>query len=517
MHSVLPVRAAQYLRMSTEHQQYSIENQSASIQRYADANNLFPVVSFVDTGKSGLTLKNRLGLAQLLQVVLSGNAQFEAVLVYDVSRWGRFQDIDESAHYEFVCRSAGIPVHYCTEPFRNDGTTVDAILKSVKRMMAGEYSRELSAKVFEGARNLASLGFRQGGTAGYGFHRSLVSSDRKPKEQLARGQRKSLQEDHVVLSPGHPDEIHCVREIFRMFTEEHKNPLEIANVLNAAAVGYPGMSRRKWYRQAVDRILKDPKYIGCNVYGRSTQKLGTARIKLPSSKWAVAPRSWTPLVDSATFLAAQEIFAKHNAAKSNQALLSELATVLAKRGRLSERIVAEQPDLPSQATYRARFGSLSQAFALAGYDNARLRSIEVRRQRRLLRDHLIQEIIRASKMKIAVLQTDGHWRPRLQLADGLLVSIYMLPSFTIENGQVRWLLQVVRREQESMTFIARLNTKNDQFQDYFLLPNLLGRTRWTLTLSDEGLKAGERVVCFSEFASVAKTIHSRQCSCSQGV
>jgi DNA invertase Pin-like site-specific DNA recombinase len=37
------------------------------------------------------------------------------VLVYDVSRWGRFQDIDESAHYEFVCKQAGIKVAYCAE------------------------------------------------------------------------------------------------------------------------------------------------------------------------------------------------------------------------------------------------------------------------------------------------------------------------------------------------------------------------------------------------------------------
>jgi DNA invertase Pin-like site-specific DNA recombinase len=429
--------------------------------------------------------------------------------VYDVSRRGRFQDIDESAHYEFVCRSAGIQVHYCTEPFRSDGTAVDAILKSLKRMMAGEYSRELSAKVYEGARNLASLGFRQGGTEGYGLRRSLVSSDRKPKEQLVRGQRKSLQEDHVVLSPGPPDEIHCVREIFRMFTEEHKTPLQIAKVLNAAAVLYPGFTRREWYRQAVDRILKDPKYIGCNVYGRSTQRLGTVRIRLPSSKWAVAPRSWTPLVDSATFLAAQEMFAKRNTAKSNQALLSGLATLLAKRGRLSERIVVEQPGFPSHATYRARFGSMSQAFALVGYDNARLRSIEVRRQRRSLRDQLIQEIVRTSETEIRVIQPNRHWRQRLQLADGLLISIYLLPSFPIESGENRWLLQVVRREREFMTLIARLNVNNDGFQDYFLLPDLLGCTRWTLTLSDEGLKAGERLVCLSDFTSAAKRMQSR--------
>jgi DNA invertase Pin-like site-specific DNA recombinase len=509
MESMQPIRAAQYLRMSTEHQQYSIENQSTVLQRYAEANNFFLVVSYADAAKSGLRLKNRHGLSQLLQDVLGRRAQFQAILVYDVSRWGRFQDIDEPAHYEFVCRSAGIPVHYCSEPFCNDGTAISMIIKSLKRMMAGEYSRELSAKVYEGARNLASMGFRQGGTAGYGYRRSLVSCDGKPKEQLVPGDRKNLQEDRVVLVPGPLEETYWVREIFRMFTEERKEPLEIAKVLNAKGVRYSGVTRHQWYRQAVDRILKDPKYIGCNVYGRSTQKLGTPRSKVPSSRWTVTPRSWAPLIDSATFFSAQEIFAKHTAAKSNRQLIAELASLLAKEGRLSERIVMEQPNFPSQATYRARFGSMSQAFALAGYDNARLRAIGIRRQRRVLRNRLVQDLVSSSGAKIMVIQANGHWRPRLQLPNGLLISVYVLPCFKIESGDIRWLLQVVPRERELITFIARLNVNNDDFQDFFMLPNLLGRTGWTLTFLDQGLKAGERVVRLSDFATLAKEMRSR--------
>ena len=507
MQSTGPIRAAQYLRMSTEHQQYSIENQTAGIQRYADANNFSLIVSYADSGKSGLLLKNRSGLSRLLQDALSGCAQFQAILVYDVSRWGRFQDIDEPAHYEFVCRSAGIPVHYCSEPFRSNGTAADMIVKSLKRMMAGEYSRELSAKVYEGARNLASLGYRQGGTAGYGYRRSLVSSDGTAKEQLLSGQRKNLHEDHVLLIPGPAEEKHWVREVFRMFTEERKNPVEIARLLNANGIRYRGITRHQWYPQAVDRILKDPKYIGCNLYGRSTQKLGTPRTKLPSSKWTVALRSWPPLVDSGTFFSAQEIFAKRTVRKTNQQLIAELAALLTKKGSLSERIVLQQPDFPSQATYRARFGSMSKAFALAGYDNARLSAIRIRQQRRVLRDQLVQNLVNSSETKIAVIQANGHWRPRLQLSNGLLISVYVLPSFKIEGGEVRWLLQVVPREREFITLIARLNMNNDEFQDYFLLPNLSGRTRWTLTLLDEGLQAGERVVCFADFTAVAKSLH----------
>jgi DNA invertase Pin-like site-specific DNA recombinase len=105
------IPAAQYLRMSTEHQQYSIENQARRIQQYAEAHCFTVVQSYFDSGKSGLWLKGRRGLRELLRDVTSGSADYKVVLVYDVSRWGRFQDTDEAAHYEFLCKSAGIPVH----------------------------------------------------------------------------------------------------------------------------------------------------------------------------------------------------------------------------------------------------------------------------------------------------------------------------------------------------------------------------------------------------------------------
>jgi DNA invertase Pin-like site-specific DNA recombinase len=84
--------------MSTEHQQYSIANQTAAIQEYADAHSIEIVRSYVDSGRSGLALEGRPGLQNLISTVASGAADFTLLLVYDVSRWGRFQDVDESAY-----------------------------------------------------------------------------------------------------------------------------------------------------------------------------------------------------------------------------------------------------------------------------------------------------------------------------------------------------------------------------------------------------------------------------------
>lgn len=192
-----PARAVAYVRMSTDHQKYSTENQLARIRRYAEERSIEIVRVFEDAGRSGLTLDGREALQRLMAEVNSGVADFTAILVYDVSRWGRYQDADEGAYHEHVCSRAGIRVHYCAEQFENDGSIGSNLLKTVKRVMAGEYSRELSVKVFAGQCRLVELGYRQGGAPGFGLRRLLIDEAREPKGELERGQRKSLQTDRV--------------------------------------------------------------------------------------------------------------------------------------------------------------------------------------------------------------------------------------------------------------------------------------------------------------------------------
>ena len=123
--------AAAYVRMSTEHQQYSTENQLDTIRLYAATHALDITKVYTDAGKSGLRLEGRDALKQLFFDVEKGLADYSTVLVYDVSRWGRFQDPDVSASYEVRCRQAGVSVQYCAEQFTNDGSPLSNIVKSV--------------------------------------------------------------------------------------------------------------------------------------------------------------------------------------------------------------------------------------------------------------------------------------------------------------------------------------------------------------------------------------------------
>jgi len=74
--------------------------------------------TYADSGKSAVIAKNRPTLRELLKDVVGGNTEYKAILVYDVSRWGRFPNSVEAAHYELLCPSSGIPLRYCAEVYQ---------------------------------------------------------------------------------------------------------------------------------------------------------------------------------------------------------------------------------------------------------------------------------------------------------------------------------------------------------------------------------------------------------------
>jgi len=274
-------RAAQYVRMSTDYQQYSIENQAVVIATYAELHGLKIVSTYRDAGESGLKIENRAGLSELIEDVEFGRTDFGHLLIFDVSRWGRFQDIDESAHYEFVCRRAGIKVAYCAEQFDNDGSLLSSIVKNIKRVMAAEFSRELSAKVFAGASRLAGLGFKMGGPPPYGLERRVVDDKCEPKGVLKRGQRKFLITDRVRLGPA-PDQTDVVKWIFNEYLQ-HKSQAEVTRELNRR--GIPSNRGGPWAKSTVSVLLRNEAYIGTFIYNRDTEKLGAKRRRNPKDLW----------------------------------------------------------------------------------------------------------------------------------------------------------------------------------------------------------------------------------------
>lgn len=357
-------KAAQYVRMSTDYQQYSTANQKAAIAAYAASHGIEIVVTYEDSGKSGLTINGRPALRQLIADVAAGQDVFDMILVYDVSRWGRFQDADESAHLEYLCRLGGVRLEYCAEPFSNDGTPFASICKVVKRALAAEYSRELSEKVFKGKRRLIELGFRQGGSPGIGLRRCLVDSSGRRKAVLRRGEYKSIATDRVILIPGPPEEIAIVHRIYRDYIECGLGSIAIAEALNRE--GVQSESGRPWSGAVVKRILTSEKYIGDSVWARSSFKLQIARQQNSRDSWARFDGAFEPVVSRSLFEQAQKVRASRAARMTDEQIVARLRSIYRKHGRITARLVKKNRFI-CVAAIRRRFGSLITAYELAGY------------------------------------------------------------------------------------------------------------------------------------------------------
>jgi len=464
------VRAAEYVRMSTEHQQYSTENQSEIIRQYAERRGMIIVRTYADAGKSGLRIDGRDALKQLIQDVETGSADFNAILVYDVSRWGRFQDADESAYYEYICRRAKIEVNYCAEQFENDGSPISTIVKGVKRAMAGEYSRELSAKVFIGQCRLIELGFHQGGSPGFGLRRMLRDVSGSHKGVLDRGEQKSIQTDRVILVPGPEQEIEIVRWMYRTFVEQRIVESKLARMLNER--GITTDLGRPWTQGTVHQVLTSEKYVGNNVYNRTSFKLKQKRVVNPPEMWIRANAAFEPIVSTELFAKAQEIIRERSRRYSNDELLGQLRVLLQREGRISGLLIDETDGTASSSVFRHRFGSLIQAYKLISYTPERdYQFIETNRQLRLMYPKVITDVI-GSIRQLGGEVDANHATDLLTVNEEFTASIVLARCRQRDDGSFRWLIRVDAGLKPDITVAVRMDSENRDPLDYYLLPSL---------------------------------------------
>ena len=475
-------RAAMYVRMSTEHQQYSTENQADTIQKYAEQHNFSIVKTFVDYGKSGLKLSSRQALLDLLREAESGTAEFETILVYDVSRWGRFQDTDESAYYEYVCKRSGVHIHYCAEQFENDGSISSSLLKTIKRSMAGEFSRELSVKVFAGQCRLFEMGYRQGGWAGFGFRRQLLDRDGKIKGLLRFGERKSIQTDRVVLIPGPDEELSLIREMFILFTTRLLSETDIARLLNQR--GLTNERGGLWTGGAIRGILKNPRLIGTTIYNRRSYKLGTKRVTNPSTMWIRRDASYGALVPPAQFAKAQELIEARSTRNSDENLLASLRQLWANRGRLSAHLIEAEESMACVSVYRKHFQCLTRAYNLIGYqttENYRY-AVIAGRLTELQRD--FRETVK-DKLRSYGAEVEDQAANVILINGQFTISVFLCCCNEFRSGY-RWSVGLDRRVLPDITIAARLAPGNTEILDYYLFPSL-DRFVKRVTLTEKNL------------------------------
>jgi DNA invertase Pin-like site-specific DNA recombinase len=503
----IPISAAQYLRMSTDHQQYSLVNQADAIAKYASDHGFVIVKTYSDAAKSGLRLRNRDGLKQLLKDVVEGQVSFRTILVYDVSRWGRFQDTDEAAHYEYLCKSSGIPVYYCAEQFTNDNSPAGLIMKALKRTMAGEYSRELSVKVRAGLFRLAKLGYKMGGSTPFAMRRQLIDVNGLAKQLLGYGQRKSIVNDRVILVPGPGEEVAIVERIFREFADGHKSLTAIAKGLNAEGIRF--VTGNKWRVSSVTKVLRNPQYIGTQVWGRTTELLSGPSRKVPKDQWVVREHAFTPIISPELFQRAQEGFAEFTLHLSNEQLLERLRLVLRQHGKLNSQIIEESRSCPGLTTYRQRFGGLLNVYRRLGYSTPGVFLRTTSRHRGfLLRSALIADLLANFPLQLQEERKTNRHRTLLRYRKtGRLIAVVLAYQLLDSRGDISWRIDVPDTLRKRTVVVGFLDSANEAIQSLIVFDRLrLSKFTIRPNRDDEWLRSGYALHNISDFVNALEWI-----------
>ncbi len=464
--SVRLSRAAIYVRMSKDSQNYSTDHQRAAIAVYAAAVGLEIVAEYSDEGKSGLDIKGRIGLQRLMDDVRGGTADFSTIIVYDVSRWGRFQDVDEAAYHEHTCRRADIAVVYCAEQFENDGSPLASLLKSIKRTMAAEYSRELSSKVFAAQCRFFEMGFKQGGHAGYGLRRLALTADGTPRRILEYNESKGAVTDRVVLVLGPDHEVAMVRRIYILYLDGSLSEAAIARLLNAEGVA--SEFGRPWTQPMVNSILTNVKYTGDLVFNRRSCKLSKPRTRNAREDWIVKKDAIESVVLPCLFERAQQERLRRNRRYDAQELIQLLQDCYRRHGNVTSKIIAADKAMPDPQLFTRMFGSLVLAYDAAALPRTRLHAfVDTKRTLLLLRRRLFDDAV-ALSIKAGATVTAGIESFTFVVNGTCKIYVDVLTRRQPRRGSPNWKVQ--SRQNYDFILAGRMVATTDAILDFCLVP-----------------------------------------------
>lgn len=354
------LRAVAYYRHSAQdRQENSIPIQRDQVREWANKNGVEIIQEFADAGKSGLTSEGRPAFTEMMEEWVKKRTDFSYILCLDVSRWGRFQDIDLSAQFSAQCKKHDKQVIYTTIGKPREDDPLYPVYVQFERFRAAQYSRELSDKVWRGCVKITEQGYWAGGSPPYGTRRLLLDEQREPLQPLEPGQRKGIQNQRVTLVEGDPPQVAVIQRIFHEFVDLGHSEYRIAEGLNTD--GVPSPSGRRWGAASVLSRLQNETYVGTLIYNKTSQKLKTPRRHNPPEKWVRSTEAFEGLVPVERFARAQEILEHRRRKYDSDRMLEQLRAIHKQYGIFRSSLLRLQEDAPSTATYAKHFGTWDNA------------------------------------------------------------------------------------------------------------------------------------------------------------
>jgi len=283
-------QAIAYLRKSTDMQETSLEQQRKDILVFANASGI-KVIRFFEEEACGENVQGRPQFRAMIERCKSKEV-FQYVLVYDISRWGRFENPKESVYWEVEVEKAKRKVVFVSEGFKEDniGTSITNFVKSAE---ASEYLKNIRRQTIRGMIYNAKQGYWMGGRPPYGYNRAIVENG-KIIEVLPEGKQKNIRGQKIKLVIN-KRQAKVVKVIFVMFTKQQLSVHSIATYLNQS--NYAPPRGQMWAKSSIWRMLHNEAYIGTLVYNRENahKRHGTHKYN-PKEKWVVFENAHEPII-----------------------------------------------------------------------------------------------------------------------------------------------------------------------------------------------------------------------------
>ncbi len=285
--------AAAYLRRSTDRQLQSIPDQRSAVERFALERGYRLVAEYVDDAISGTSVKGRPDFRRLMQDALSPGPQFQAVIVYEISRFSRDEPMRAMSLLNQLAEN-GIELLSVSDPL--PGNDFDYMLLTFKQTLAHMEVKDTSRRTIRGQVSRARTGCWMGGTPPFGYdlayldpkgvvyaivrfmetgEKQVLHPDGQLDRVLAKGERLPRSDaDRTTLALSLGPRVRTVRRIFRLRVDDLLGYRSIAERLNAEELPsprngtYSTAAREGWSRSTIKALLENPAYTGDLVWNR---------------------------------------------------------------------------------------------------------------------------------------------------------------------------------------------------------------------------------------------------------
>lgn len=260
------VAAVGYIRRSTSKQEKSLDDQQREIERYAGKHGYRIVRWYKDDGVSGDATERRQGFQQLHHDACNGR-DFDAILCWDFSRFGRFDSI-EAGRWIDPLRKAGVQLVTLDKGLINWNDFGGRLINAIEAEGKHAYLVDHSRNVARGQIRKAAEGRTCGQRPPYGYDRLLVDETGKVRQRLERCEKYAKPRSwSVVWAPAEdPQQVRTVRWLFDTYATTDIGYRALAAQLNQQ--GVPSPTGGKWHDSTIRALLTNQAYIGTFVWNK---------------------------------------------------------------------------------------------------------------------------------------------------------------------------------------------------------------------------------------------------------